>query len=191
MRSQRRRTFRCGTLIATASVSFALLSHLGVSAQAASRAGWGPEASYLGRYRVHPLPLASGGGSALSGEAAQAGIFGQVVAGVQKVLDHQSHPAGGELTLFMRTIHKGQPPVPSGILNLHSASANRVLYLTELTSDGASREAKVNGGAFVGPVIGSFTATSTAKGELSGTVNAEGLGTLVATFTRFSDEAQP
>ena len=186
-----RRATRCGTLCGTAGVSLAVLMCTGGPAAAASHSGWGPAATYLGRYQVHPTPSASTGSSALSSEASAAGIFGLAVAGAEQVIAAQTHPAGGELTMFMRIVKKGEPPVPSGVLDLHSAADDRVFYLTELTSNGASRSAKINGGAFVGPVIGSFTGTSTKPDRLSGTVTAEGLGRLQVTFTRFSEQVQP
>lgn len=131
-------------------------------------AGWGPLKSYIGRYRL------------LS--ATQ-----QSAAGVTTRL------TGGELTMFMREIHKGAPLVPSGILTLQAPAptGTELLYLTSLSSYGTTHEAVVNGGAFVGPVVGSLAAIPTAAGRLSLTAKVEGIGAIRASFMRFSDSSQP
>ena len=126
-------------------------------------AGWGAPAGFVGRY--HLLPKRS-------------------PTGVGRV-------TGGELTLFLRQVKKGKPLVPSGILHLQSRTASIVVYLTRLKEAGAQRMALVNGGAFVGPVIGTLRGTGTRPGLLGATVQAQGIPALTARFTRFSSSPQP
>jgi hypothetical protein len=168
----------------------AALGVTGGRAGAAQRHGWGAPASFLGRYDVRPLAFHVSQSQAPRVTAAQTGIFAPVVAATEAG-PAVVRPTGGELTLFMRVAKVGKPPIPSGILELRAAGENRVLYLTKLLSSGTDRRATVSGGAFVGPVIGSFRGALLATGELSGLVNVEGLGLLTARLTRFSALDEP
>jgi hypothetical protein len=114
-----------------------------------------------------------------------------VAAACQQITAATALPKGGELTMFMREVKKGKPLVPSGILDIQSASGDELVYLTYLTSSGTSLHAKINGGAFVGPVIGSFDGKSTGYGTIRASARIEGLGTLTASYSRFSDSPQP
>jgi hypothetical protein len=139
------------------------------SAEAAPKpSGWGPESTYLGRYRV--LDASQRAGSGVT-----------------------TRLSGGELTMFMREVHKGVPLVPSGILSLTAPSpvGTELLYLTSLTSYGGTREATINGGAFVGPVVGSFAGVPIGADRLSMTATVEGIGSIRATLVRFSSSPQP
>lgn len=148
--------------------------------------GWGPEASYLGRYDMR----VTGGGSAAS--AARSAVFSAVVQACLRLTSSAENlPKGGELTMFRREVAKSKPLVPSGILLLRTADDNELVYLTYLSSNDGRLSAKVNGGAFVGPVIGSFSGRLTGSGAISGSFTIEGLGTIEADFTRFSTSPQP
>jgi hypothetical protein len=130
--------------------------------------GWGPEKSYLGRYHVLDATQRQAGGAT-------------------------TRLSGGELTMFMREVKKGKPLVPSGILNLTAPApvGTELLYLTSLSSYATTHEAVVNGGAFVGPVVGSFAAVPTGGGRLTMTATVDGIGTIRATLVRFSSSPQP
>jgi hypothetical protein len=182
-------TARVTALAATVSASLALLAPVSLGAESTG-SGWGAQASYLGRYHLRVVPLAGQGGSGSSHADAQAAVFSAAAAACQQVLAAVG-PTSGELTLFMREVKKGAPLVPSGILNLQAPGGNELVYLTYLTSSGGTRHAKINGGAFVGPVVGSFSATSTGPGMLSGTAQVEGIGTVEADYVRFSASPQP
>jgi hypothetical protein len=176
-------------LVASAVVFLAALSVLAPVSFAATGAssGWGSEASYLGRYHVHVLPARASSGSAGS----QAAIFSAVVSVCQKLSASVTSPTGGELTLFMREVKKGKPLVPSAILSLTAPAGNELVYLTYLSSSNGVLHAKINGGAFVGPVIGSFTGRSTGPGSISATATVEGLAPIEASYARFSSTPQP
>jgi hypothetical protein len=182
-------TVRATALAVTVTASLTLLAPISSAAESAG-SGWGAQASYLGRYHLHVLPLAGQGGSGSTPAHGQASVFSAAAAACQQVLA-AVHPTGGELTLFMREAKKGAPLVPSGILNLQAPGGNELVYLTYLTSSGATRHATINGGAFIGPVVGSFSATSTGPGTLSGTAQVEGIGTIEADYARFSTSPQP
>lgn len=130
---------------------------------------WGAEKTYIGRYRFL-------GATEQSYSAAS-----------------PTRLRGGELTLFMREEHKNAPLIPSGILSLQAPAplGTELLYLTSLTVHGAERRAVINGGAFVGPVIGSLNAVFTGPDELKMTAEVQGVGTIHARFRRFSDSSQP
>jgi hypothetical protein len=139
------------------------------SAESAPKpSGWGPEKGFIGRYHVSDATQRSGDGALI-------------------------RLTGGELTMFMREVHKGAPLVPSGILSLEAPPplGTELLYLTALTSYGGTREATVNGGAFVGPVVGSFAGVPVGQGKLAVTATVEGVGTIRATVSRFSSSPQP
>jgi hypothetical protein len=167
------------------------LTAIGSRADAAQQQGWGTKTGFLGRYHVRPASFSTGHRRSASAAVTQSAIFAPVVAATEAVVAATARPTGGELTLFMRIAKPGKPPVPSGILDLHAPGEDRVLYLTELLSSGTARRAAINGGAFVGPVIGSFSGTSSAAGKLSGLISAEGIGGLSVRLTRFSAAAQP
>jgi hypothetical protein len=128
--------------------------------------GWGAESAYLGRYQAHIAPSS--------------------VAQVPK----STRPESGALTLFMREVKKGKPLVPSGILALHAPQSSVVVYLTYLSSSHGKVHAKINGGSFLGPVIGSFTGV-TSPGTVLGTARIEGLGDVEAHYVRVSKSPQP
>jgi hypothetical protein len=180
-------TVRATAFSAIVTASLTLLAPISSAAESAG-SGWGTQASYLGRYHLRVLPLAGQSGSTPA--SGQAAVFSAAAAACQQVLA-AVHPTGGELTMFMREVKKGAPLVPSGILNLQAPGGNELVYLTYLTSSGSTRHAKINGGAFVGPVVGSFSATSTGPGTLAGTAQVEGIGTVEADYVRFSASPQP
>jgi len=126
-------------------------------------AGWGAQSTYIGRYHLRVV--------ATSGPRA-------------------SRPTGGELTLFLRVVKTGQPPLPSGILALQAPSGEELVYLTDLISTAGALQATINGGAFVGPVIGSFAGIKT-SGSIVGVASVPGLGSFEADYTRFSGSPQP
>jgi hypothetical protein len=139
------------------------------SSASAKPTSWGAEKTYIGRYRLL-------GATEQSHNAPSA-----------------TRLTNGELTLFMREEHKNAPPIPSGILSLHAPAplGTELLYLTSLTLHGATYRAVINGGAFVGPVVGSLRAVFTAPGKLTMTAEVQGVGTIHARFSRFSDSPQP
>lgn len=103
--------------------------------------GWGPAAGFLGRYRlIVSTPITQPPGPTW--------IFGVAVAAADRLTAGAQTPTGGELTLFMRTVKKTEPPAPSGILSLDTQAGSYVLYLTNLQSAGLGRTATVRGGAF-------------------------------------------
>jgi hypothetical protein len=154
----------------------------------ATGAGWGAEASYIGRYDASFLP---GAGASSRVAPAQAAIFDAIADTCQKLATAGTQPTSGELTMFMREVKKGKPLVPSGILAMRAPAGNELLYLTYLTDKAGTLGAKINGGAFVGPVIGSFAGHRSGPDTIVGTATAEGLVTVTASFTRFSGSAQP
>ena len=97
---------------------------------------------------------------------------------------------GGELTMFIQEEFPGSEE-PAGILNLRTKTNNDVVYLKELKRSGAIRTAIVKGGSFLGPTIGNFKVTMKKAGVLVGRVSTHGLGTVRATFTRFSKKPTP
>jgi hypothetical protein len=150
----------------------------------APRPGWGPPATFLGRYRLAsatPLPPAP----------PQDGIFTLAIETADRLTVSAHLPTSGELTLFMRTVKKTEPPVPSGILNLATPDGNFLAYLTHLKSAGSSRSATVNGGSFLGPPIGTLSDGTLAPGSLSADVNAQGFGPVRMRFVRFSQSPKP
>ena len=158
-----RRSARPAASLGMALVAGSVLATAGGAAGATSP-GWGPTSNYVGRYHV-TIESASG-------------------ASAKRI-------EGGELTLFMRLMFKGKPLIPSGILDLRGSGEAVVVYLTDLQSSGDARRATLNGGAFVGPSIGSFAGRGGKPGVLSGTATVRGLGTVRARFVRFSSSAQP
>jgi hypothetical protein len=92
---------------------------------------------------------------------------------------------GGELTLFIQEEFPGSEE-PAGILKLQTKTNNDVVYLKELKRQGTTRTAIVKGGSFLGPTIGNFKATMKSPGVLVGRVATKGLGTVRATFHRYS-----
>ena len=139
------------------------------SSASAKPTSWGPEKTYIGRYRLL-------GATEQSYSAPSA-----------------TRLTNGELTLFMREEHKNAPLIPSGILSLQAPAplGTELLYLTSLTVHGATHRAVINGGAFVGPVVGSLSAVFTAPGKLTMTAEVQGIGTLHARFSRFSEASAP
>jgi hypothetical protein len=92
---------------------------------------------------------------------------------------------GGELTMFIQEEFPGSEE-PAGILKLQTKNNNDVVYLKELKRQGTLRTAIVKGGSFLGPTIGNFKATMKSPGVLVGRVATKGLGTVRATFHRYS-----
>ena len=151
----------------------------------ASQAGWGSPASFAGRYGLTvgtPVAQAS---------PAQVGIFSVAIGAANRLVAAAQAPTGGQLTLFMRTVKKTEPPQPSGILSVVTSAGSYVLYLTDLRSNGDMRTATVHGGAFVGPAIGSVTGTSVGQGTLTTNVTARGIGTFSVRLVRFSHSPTP
>lgn len=97
---------------------------------------------------------------------------------------------GGELTMFIQEEFPGSEE-PAGILKLQTKNNNDVVYLKELKRQGALRTAIVKGGSFLGPTIGNFKATMKSPGVLVGRVATKGLGTVRATFHRYSTKPTP
>ena len=97
---------------------------------------------------------------------------------------------GGELTMFIQEEFPGSEE-PAGILKLQTKTNNDVVYLKELKRQGTMRTAIVKGGSFLGPTIGNFKATMKKPGVLVGRVATKGLGTVRATFDRYSTKPTP
>jgi hypothetical protein len=148
------------------------------------QAGWGSPARFIGRYRLIV-------GTPIAQLPAPAGIFSRAAAAADRLLASAQTPTGGELTLFMRTVKKTEPPMPSGILSVDTQAGSYVLYLTNLRSDGPMRSATVHGGAFLGPTIGSLTGMSGGRRTLTATVTARAIGTFSVRFVRFSSTPAP
>jgi hypothetical protein len=148
------------------------------------KAGWGSPVTYLGRYRLTV-------GTPVAQPPVQVGLFSLAVAAADRLVAGAQTPTSGELTLFMRTVKKTEPPVPSGILSLTSSTGSYVLYLTNLRSHGLMRSAVVRGGAFLGPVIGSLSGTTGGTGTLTAHVTGRGIGTFSVRFVRFSRSPEP
>lgn len=146
--------------------------------------GWGPTGRFLGRYHLIP-------GAVAAPASRPAGIFTVALATADQLAASSQRPTGGQLTLFMRTVKKTLPPVPSGILSLETPAGSTVVYLTQLSSAGLGRKALVNGGSFLGPTLGSLTGTSSAAGSLTATITTQALGTFSARFSRFSASPKP
>jgi hypothetical protein len=148
------------------------------------RPGWGPMATFVGRYRLAsatPAPQAP----------PQDGIFTLAIETADRLTSSAHLPTSGQLTLFMRTVKKTEPPVPSGILNIATPAGNFLTYLTYLKSAGSSRSATVNGGSFLGPPIGTLSDGTFGYGILSATISAHGLGPVSVRFVRFSHSPKP
>ena len=146
--------------------------------------GWGPTGTFVGRYHLTP-----GATGAVASQPA--GIFTVAATAAARLSAAAQRPTGGQLTLFMRTVKKILPPVPSGILSLHTPSGNSVVYFTYLSSAGSARKAQVHGGSYLGPQLGTFSGTSTAPGTLRGRLNGSGIGNVALRFTRFSTRIAP
>jgi hypothetical protein len=173
-----------GQAYAPAGTSSAAASTPKPGASSKPQLGWGAPASFLGRYRlIVSTPVAQ--------PPAPAGIFSVAVAAADRLAAGAQTPSAGELTLFMRTVKKTEPPVPSGILSLVTPVGSYVLYLTDLQSAGLMRIATVHGGAFVGPATGMLRGTSGGTGTLTADVTARGIGTFSARFVRFSLSPNP
>lgn len=97
----------------------------------------------------------------------------------------------GRLTLFMRTVFQGQPPVPSGILSLHGArNGTSLFYLTDLSHSGGRRLAAVRSGSFDGPVVGRLDSGAAGSGSLAAVLRLGG-DTMQVRFRRFSTNPHP
>jgi hypothetical protein len=120
-----------------------------------------------------------------------AGIFAPAINAANRLLAVAQTPSHGQLTLFMRTVKKTEPPVPSGILSFVSPAGGDVLYLTDLSTSGSRRQAAVHGGSFLGPSVGALTGEKPRSGQIDATVSARQLGTLSARFVRFSTSPEP
>ena len=176
-----------GMLLACACV--ALAAPAVRAAESPSTKGWGAEATYIGRYTATFVP---GARAPTRLAPAHAAIFDAIANSCQRLAAAGgTRPTSGELTMFMREVKKGKPLVPSGVLAMKAPAGNELLYLTYLSNKGGTLAAKINGGAFVGPVIGSFTGHRTGPDTILGTVSAEGIATVTASFSRFSGTAQP
>lgn len=154
------------------------------SVSAKPQPGWGAAASSLGRYRlIVSTPITQ--------PPAPAWIFASAVAAADRLAAGAQTPTGGELTLFMRTVKKTEPPVPSGILSLTTSAGSYVLYLTNLESAGLGRTATVHGGSFLGPVVGMLKGTSSGSATLTSDVTARGIGVFSVRLVRFSASPTP
>jgi hypothetical protein len=150
----------------------------------APQTGWGAPSSFLGRYGLTV-------GTPVAQSPADAGIFSVAVGTANRLVATAQTPTGGQLTLFMRTVKKTEPPEPSGILSVVTPSGSYILYLTDLRSNGLVRTATVHGGAFAGPVIGKLSGTSAGQGTLTAAVTAGGTGTFSVRLVRFSHSPEP
>jgi hypothetical protein len=153
-------------------------------AAAPPRPGWGSPGSFLGRYRLTAA-------SPVSQSAPEDGIFSVALGSAEQLLAAARTPTGGELTLFMRTVKKTQPPVPSGILSVVSPTGTSVVYLTHLKSAGPTRTATINGGSFLGPSIGTLKATVSAASVLTASVSAQAIRAVNIRLVRFSRSPEP
>ena len=154
------------------------------SASSKPQPGWGAPAGFLGRYGLIV-------GTPVTQPPAPAGIFSGAVAAASRLVAGAQTPSSGELTMFMRTIKKSEPPVPSGILSLLTPVGSYVLYLTDLQAQGLMRTATVHGGSFLGPAIGTLKGTRGGTGTLTADVTARGVGTFSVRFVRFSASPKP
>ncbi|MBS1878638.1 MAG: hypothetical protein JST31_03920 [Actinobacteria bacterium] len=152
---------RLALAAATALVLALVTSVLAPVALAVGKEGWGRFPTFIGRYHARIL---SGG---------------------------KLHVVGGELTMFPQEEFPGSVQ-PAGILKLKTKRGNNdLVYLTELAHRARGRFATINGGAFVGPKIGSFGARMPAPGRLRATFSTGGLGTVRAVFVRYSTSPTP
>jgi hypothetical protein len=119
--------------------------------------GWGEPKGYTGRYEAR-TPSASGDGE-----------------------------REGNLTLFLRSEHPGDPLLPSGMLSLHSKAGNLVGYVTDLRSGGGRVTAKIRGGAFEGPVIGTLTGSQPKHGTFRATIQAPGADRVEVDYVKIGE----
>jgi hypothetical protein len=127
--------------------------------------------------------LALAGGKPKEGWGADSSFIGRYQVKVSEAGD--AGVRGGELTMFIQEEFPGSEE-PAGILKLRTKTNNDVVYLKELKHQGTLRTAIVKGGSFLGPTIGNFKATMKSPGVLVGRVATKGLGTVRATFHRYS-----
>jgi hypothetical protein len=127
--------------------------------------------------------LALAGGKPQEGWGADSSFVGRYHVKVTQPGD--AGVRNGELTMFIQEEFPGSEE-PAGILKLTTKTNNDVVYLKELKQQGTVRTAIVKGGTFLGPTIGNLKATMTKPGVLVGRVSTKGLGTVRATFHRFS-----
>ena len=127
--------------------------------------------------------LALAGGKPQEGWGAESSFIGRYHLKVTQPGDKGVR--GGELTMFIQEEFPGSEEA-AGILKLRTKHNNDVVYLKELKRQGTLRTAIVKGGSFLGPTIGNFKATMKSPGVLVGRVATKGLGTVRATFHRYS-----
>jgi hypothetical protein len=127
--------------------------------------------------------MAVAGGKAKEGWGRNAGFIGRYHVKVTQPGD--AGVRSGELTMFIQEEFPGSEE-PAGILRLETKTNNDVVYLKELKRRGTMRTAIVKGGSFLGPTIGNFKAKMKRPGVLVGRVATKGLGTVRATFHRYS-----
>lgn len=128
-------------------------------------------------------PAGGAGGKAKEGWGSNGSFIGRYHVEVHS--GGKAGVRGGELTMFIQEEFPGSE-APAGILKLRTKTNNDVVYLKELKRLGSTRTAIVTGGSFLGPTIGNFKATMKKAGVLSGRVSTHGLGTVRATFVRYS-----
>jgi hypothetical protein len=120
--------------------------------------GWGPQAAYLGRYRLATATTAS----------ANATMYAPLVELAHRLSEGPTAALDASLTLQARGAAG-----PGGVLSLHEPGSSAVAYLTDLRSGGDARAGVLRRGGFDGPVIGRFTATAD-EDRLTGTVTLHG-----------------
>jgi hypothetical protein len=132
--------------------------------------------------------LALAGGKAKEGWGSNSSFIGRYHVKVTQPGD--AGVRSGELTMFIQEEFPGSEE-PAGILRLETKTNNDVVYLKELKRQGTMRTAIVKGGSFLGPTIGNFKATMKRPGVLVGRVATKGLGTVRASFHRYSTKPTP
>jgi hypothetical protein len=136
---------------------------------------WGAPSSYVGQYHLRAvLPVVAptpghGGGTTTRGIP-------------------QFRISSGDLTVFLRVVKHGLPLAPSGILALRGPTGSELVYLTDLTSSHGILAATVNGGAYLGPVVGSF-AGFRSHGAIVGLLGLAGSKPVEIRLNRYSRSA--
>jgi hypothetical protein len=147
--------------------------------------GWGPIASYLGRYH---LTGTVSGSPQDAPSPSSAGIFTTALNAAEHLT--ASTRVRGQLSVFIRKVKTGEPLAPSGVLSVFDSSGSNVLYLTDLAVHHRIRTADVLGGSFLGVPTGHFTAHASGT-TMTVHLRARGIGTVNGRLSRFSSEPAP
>jgi len=145
-----------------------------------AKTGWGKQASFLGRYQQVEDPAAPSAG---------AGPFAPLVRVARALSGEVAQPLSASLTMFSYQAQPRDDPAPAGILKVHDPDSTDLVYLTDLRSEGQERTAKVRGGNFNGPELGTFEGTATGD-RLTGTLALK-TGETALELERFSSDPHP